>query len=89
MGATPSNMQIENVEVAQSKTASEIKELRNHHNQSRKRLEKLENDVEEVSLPLTGSAKMMYLTLCILSTVETRTRRDAGSRRVEAPEGGD
>lgn len=44
-----SNVQIENVEVAQSKTASEIKELRNHHSQSRKRLEKLENDVEDVS----------------------------------------
>jgi hypothetical protein len=56
----PSYMQIENVEVAQSKTASEIKELRNHHNQSRKRLEKLENDVEEASLTLTGSAKTIH-----------------------------
>lgn len=49
-------LQVEALEVAQSKTVSEVKELRNQHNQSRRKLERLEADVANVrenSLNLT------------------------------------
>jgi hypothetical protein len=63
------------MENAQSQTVLDVKELRNQHNSTRRKLERLERDVEEVGFILSCCRHSSVLTMLNVSARQWRNER--------------
>jgi hypothetical protein len=73
--------------VAQSKTVSEVAEMRNQHNQARRKLERLEEELNKVCITTKCDGAYHSPDMEVYVAVESGTRVDGGRVQVEAYEG--